>query len=807
MSFWDNNKDSIKSGSLSVLKGAGRATKAVSKAGYSAYKSHNNNKHSGGKDGEGEEDDDDNPGHSYVGTINYRDPKSFPPPPHHVGAYGHAEAIPGVPPQTAAVGYQQPPTQQPQSQYPPYGQQPQQTPAAPAYNQYSQYGQQQQQIPPPTPTYGQQQQPVVAPVYGQQQHQQSLPPRTLSYGQQPTSLPSIPPSYGQQPTPPNSVTPGYAQPVQQPTPAPYTQQQQQQQPSPYYAQPSTTSVYGQQQTPPATVPTPVYGQQQQSSLQAPAPPARALPPPPTPYTQQPVQSAYTQPQQQQQQQQQQIVPPPAPAATTPQPYGQQQVYGQPETAKSTPPDTLNYEHPYHPVVQEQPQQTSYGNPPIPPIQSTPSSSTASMYGSVSRPPATIPTSTPASSYPQEQLNYVDPEPYNPNPATTPGYPQYAQSSTTPSQSYPKPPSRTSTSIPAVPQRTASTVESNVATNGKSNNPNEETIVEPKFKTNLMDFDLSKFGAPPPKARLTKEEEIKNERRKADAQRLKQIKEQSLQKARDTAAKVASPYGSTFPSAVTSNVGSANASTDQLNHIPTGSTEDVEVASTSRPVPGIPPRTEQPENSTPPGFRLPDISKFQPPPLSHHVARPESPAQTLPANRQYQEEPEFEPVPAYSEFPDTSTSIPHVVKQKPPKPIKKFQQSEQPVTSSPTSTSSPVTKSVYERPAMALPPDNEQPIIKKTPPPKPMKFTHSALPTSTTTNDLSDVHSKPKKVPPPKPPKPGKPAKPSKPVSLASGHSFESNPTTNGSHDHTEVESTARGSHIRELQARLGNLNL
>lgn len=44
MSFWENNKGSIKSGGMSLLKGAGKATATVSKAGYGAYKNHQANK-------------------------------------------------------------------------------------------------------------------------------------------------------------------------------------------------------------------------------------------------------------------------------------------------------------------------------------------------------------------------------------------------------------------------------------------------------------------------------------------------------------------------------------------------------------------------------------------------------------------------------------------------------------------------------------------------------------------------------------------------------------------------------------------
>ncbi|CAI8493881.1 unnamed protein product [Pichia kudriavzevii] len=83
MSFWDNHKDSIKAGGISVLKGAGKATKAVSKAGYSAYKNHNSKSNAAPS----EEQDSHQVEEGYMPAAR-DDPKSFPPPPKHVAAYG-----------------------------------------------------------------------------------------------------------------------------------------------------------------------------------------------------------------------------------------------------------------------------------------------------------------------------------------------------------------------------------------------------------------------------------------------------------------------------------------------------------------------------------------------------------------------------------------------------------------------------------------------------------------------------------------------------------------------------------------------
>ena len=277
----------------------------------------------------------------------------------------------------------------------------------------------------------------------------------------------------------------------------------------------------------------------------------------------------------------------------------------------------------------------------------------------------------------------------------------------------------------------------------------------------MDFDLKKFGAPPPRARLTKEEEQKYERKRGDANRLKQIKEQSLQKARGTAEKSISPYNSTFPSAVPSK----NASVEQLNNVEVEISYEVEAGSQSSFAPlTAPARPElQAEDSQPIPFHLQDISQFQPPPLAHSIT---SVSDVSSPNSSYAAA--------------LSTPKPVLEKHKPPKPPKKFHQE---VVIPKPEPPKPAASTPYNRPAMSIPaaPSVEKPA-KKTPPPKPAKIT--------------DAHSKPKKVPPPKPAKSGKPAKPTKPVDLSSPAVGEHN---------GEVESSAKGNHIRELQARLGNL--
>ncbi|KAG0689689.1 hypothetical protein C6P40_004634 [Pichia californica] len=701
MSFWDNNKDSIKSGSWAVLKGAGKATSAVSKAGYSAYKNHNNQKKETKL--ENEEGEESEVSNSY-GQINYRDPRSFPPPPHHAGAYGVGNSNLNV-----SSGYQQ------QAQYPGYGQQQQQPP------------------------------------YGQQ-------PSTQAYGQQ------QPPAQG------------YVQQPQQPVVSPYDQQQQQQQQQqqPYGQQPpygQPQQPYGQQPPPPAANP---YGQQQQ-------PPPAANP---YAYGQPSLDNSYTQsfpypPKLSQQQSYGQSVPPP-PALGQQQPYDQPS-YSQQNSGVSTPPDVLSYQNPYHSVSPEQAQQTYGANlnsntpPPVstsnsfpePPIRNLPpvqlGSNQQEQYQYQNQDQERQPSAAPVPSLPG--ISQTQPQQENGLPQVNQDYDQNRQDSTLYSNQYiPQPPTRTASTTPNPPQRT----NSNIKTNERAlpGRPGGEPSVEPQFKTNLMDFDLKKFGAPPPRARLTKDEETKIEKRKADAQRLKAIKETSLQKARETSAKYASFYSSGIPSGSSSNNGSVvpseNPSTDKLVEEPTQSIEE----------------TESPKK-----FQLPDISQFQPPPMAPERKVSSQSGVNSPIYAQqlaYQAPEPFQQEPIQSQV----MPQPHLKKAKPPKPAKKFNQEEEQrlLEQEPPKYQyhdpNPTT-STYTRPAMVTPPSSFEVITKKTPPPKPAK--------------LTDISSKPKKVPPPKP------TKPSKPASLVSA------PAHQHSNEESEVESSAKGNHIRELQARLGNL--
>lgn len=283
---------------------------------------------------------------------------------------------------------------------------------------------------------------------------------------------------------------------------------------------------------------------------------------------------------------------------------------------------------------------------------------------------------------------------------------------------------------------------------------KDEIVEPKFESNLMEFDINKFGAPPPRARLTKEEQDKIERRKAEKIRLQEIKEQSKQKAKDSFSR----NKSFSPSPAVSEKSSI------LQQSPDNTGSD-----------GKPPPPQK--------YELPDISQFQPPPpvqpRQQEVVPPPSPLrggmQQSPVSEQ--------PTPTKFELPDISKFQPpppvqprtaDQLQQMPPTPVAQTP-SFPPILPSRTSTSSSIISSnqggsipmnqveSYER--------SPHPLPKKAPPPKPKKLSD---------DQLESIVAKKKAPPPP----PGK-----------------KNSTA------AVVDSSASGAHIRELQGKLGNLNL
>lgn len=234
--------------------------------------------------------------------------------------------------------------------------------------------------------------------------------------------------------------------------------------------------------------------------------------------------------------------------------------------------------------------------------------------------------------------------------------------------------------------------------------NNDEIVEPKFETSLLDFDINKFGAPPPRARLSKEEQDKIERRKAEKIRLQNMKEQSAQKAKESFAR----------------------------------------SNTFSPSPTITTPLPREESPAPAKFELPDIAQFQPPP----------PAQPrVQGLEQVSPTPVRMPVmsPMSSSF--TGSSGPAGPSLPPRLPSR---------TSTVSTQSNEDTPLIPKEESFERAP---QPIPKKAPPPKPKKLSE---------NQLESIAAK-KKAPPPPPKK--------------------------------KPQSSATGSHILELQGKLGNLNL
>jgi hypothetical protein len=360
----------------------------------------------------------------------------------------------------------------------------------------------------------------------------------------------------------------------------------------------------------------------------------------------------------------------------------------------------------------------------------------------------------------------------------------------------------------------------VSTANPSAKPGEEVITEPKFKNNLMDFDITKYGAPPPKARLTKEEDTKREIRKAEKLRLKQLKETSLQKARDSTSRLAPSYETAiqnYPDPLQSDKfastpvtkSTSSTSTPASISMPSAASSSAgSVSEKSGQPPSVPHRESSPSSvsaeqqaTAPKPFQLPDISMIQPPPMAHpkRVDSSTSNAQAVPSRQQYTgysphssfASPTEQPPPAYSmqaarPNPPAQTPAPEVSYDRPNMPSP-------PRTESAASSTSASTTSV---------------LSKKQPPPKPAKLVSPNAP--------SPAHGKAVKTPPVKPPKPAKPPKPSKPAAFHSSTTADDSvmspvkppkpqkPQKLASQD--SVGSSAKGDHIKELQARLGNLS-
>ena len=242
MSFWDNNKDSFKKAGVSTVKGIGKGTKAVSKAGYNTYKRSEAKRNGTAYDEDGNTDQE---AQSYSGPpiakIEKDQLKLLPAPPkRNVGAFevpkSGERSMYKVQP-TAPV-QQQPgqPIQQQPAQPGQYGQQPAQP---------GQYGQQPAQPAQPV-------QPVQPGQYGQPIQPGQYPSQSQLPQSQPAQVgaPSPIPARPIPPPPPRSsgISPNPTQPQ---VPLSFE--------SPYHAtpQPLETPQVTQQPTPPTGGPAPI----------------------------------------------------------------------------------------------------------------------------------------------------------------------------------------------------------------------------------------------------------------------------------------------------------------------------------------------------------------------------------------------------------------------------------------------------------------------------------------------------------------------------------------------------------------------
>jgi hypothetical protein len=764
MSFWDNNKDSIKSGSMSVLRGAGKATVAVSKAGYTAVKNHNNNKKGTGKD---DEDDSEDSLPTNNTSINYRDPKAFPPPPRHVGAYGQPDPNPALSaPQVQQSGHYGQPSIQYGQHLDQQGQQSFQQPSQIYTDVYASNGSYSHPNQPPQPPsqllahdyqYSQVQQP--------QQPQQPLLQHTQS-GQSTVSTPSDVLSYS---------NPYYQPPQDQKQPFPASSAQQT---YPYLQSNGSHSTFQQPHSPANSnfnQPPPVaqgYFPEQTTTL-----PVRSLPPRPT----ENANASYSQP----------TLDPlsvPAPPVNQSYPNPPARMPSNVYTQRVDPNQCAQQ----NPALSEQPPVGLYQTSSVP-------KSGYPAYQQQSAPPA-VAGYVPLSSQSQTAEYQQSSTPVVTQPPLM----------TVPSYGYPQPPNRTETqgSIDSRPLPTPSQSSSHLMTN----RTNEETISEPKFKTNLMDFDLSKYGAPPPKARLTKEEELNVEKRKVEKQRLKQIKENSLQKAREAARKNKGTYNTalvsdnSFPSPNQLDSSKNNSATEitPLNALPSYSESESNIRQLPS-VPSLPQRTNSAElqNKEPKPFNLPDISKFQPPPLAHMRTTESLTSSTQTSTGNITAVPQTQ----LSVLQHQSYQAHPAVEKKSPPPVPAKHSLKSPEQSTPPliDAKAPYIRERLKSPSAPTPPEIEEDLLFE--------------PAKLQSPESTDIESsKPKKVPPPKPPKLSKPSKPAKPTALSAA--IETNSTIkvapqkpakkafmDGLEDNAVMESTAKGNHIRELQARLGNLNL
>ncbi|KAF6012490.1 hypothetical protein HII13_001541 [Brettanomyces bruxellensis] len=252
---------------------------------------------------------------------------------------------------------------------------------------------------------------------------------------------------------------------------------------------------------------------------------------------------------------------------------------------------------------------------------------------------------------------------------------------------------------------------------------DEKIEEPKFKTSLTEFSVSKFGPPPPRAHRSQDVIDRERRLKEEKIREQQIRKDAMERARESL-RISAPaqpqlnspmqpprqFGIQQPSTQSEAPPRSNSATPPPPYVssPPSAHQSVDKSSTLGHI--------SPQNASDSPMNSPPV--FSPPPSFHHVSSP----------------PPTHPRPNWS------------------------QQDQQSHASSGS-------------PSAGLSPDELKKLVAK----------------------------KKKKTPPARPPK-----KPSLTAKLSSQNSVQTpkKDSTPGS-----PSSTANGSHIRELQQRLNNLNL
>ncbi|GME85037.1 unnamed protein product [Ambrosiozyma monospora] len=264
---------------------------------------------------------------------------------------------------------------------------------------------------------------------------------------------------------------------------------------------------------------------------------------------------------------------------------------QSQSSQPTPSNLVTLSDPYHPT-----QSSATAAPTPPPIaprdygsytasqpdvsapvqQIVPSSTTTELYTTVEHPThppveSRASPSIPARTLPTPPVRNIPAPPARASPVAATTTSTLASATAKPNQEKTNP-----NSALAIPQERDLSV-------FEKNKPDfyKEVIEEPKFKTNLMDFDLNKFGAPPPKPHLYGKEKQKQERDRQAKIRLQNIKQESLYKAKQVHTGT-TPTGSQSGSSKSSRLGSPQPTGGQALSMSS-------IDASTRPPPAIPSR--------------------------------------------------------------------------------------------------------------------------------------------------------------------------------------------------------------------------